>query len=192
MEDKINVVFEVSKLIVNNDFKENNNWLKFVSKFISESNKNVNFYFLLNFKESETENNFESNFKKSKEEIHSYLKNNIDNFNLYSINFGVFVNPDNVDNNKITFFDLKNNIQIELSNNNSIFFFSYFELSDFLHINNFFSYFLDFDNTDTDKKKIKRLAKEVNGIVDDDNFESINFLTINYEFLTFIDKFKND
>ncbi|BAC44276.1 hypothetical protein D8X55_01060 [Malacoplasma penetrans] len=192
MEDKINVVFEVSKLIVNSDFKENINWLKFISKFISESNKNVNFYFLLNFKESESEDNFEINFNKSKEEICSYLKSNIDNFSLYSINFGVFVNPENVDNNKITFFDFKNNLQIELSNNNSIFFFSYFELSDFLHINNFFSYFLDFDNTDADKKKIKRLAKEVNGIVDEDNFESINFLTINYEFLTFIDNFKNN
>lgn len=191
MEDKIKLIFEISKLPLV-DLENNSNWFKFISNFMSNSNKNTDFYFLLNFKELEILETFLNDFNNTKNTILNLLKKEVENFDSYSIYFGVFNNPDNIDGDKVIFYACESNNQVELLNNESIFFFSCFEFSEFLHINNFFSFFLDFNNVDIDKKKIKKISKQVNGVISDDNFDSINFLNINYEFLTFQEKISND
>lgn len=185
MEDKVKVVFEVSKLS-KIDLNNIPDWLKFIGSFITNSNKNTNFYFLVNFKEIEIISTFKSDLEQFKNTILLFLKKQNINTEIY---FGVFNNPSNIDDdNKIIFYDYVNDKQIDLLNNDSLFFFSCFELSNYLFINGFFSYFLNFNNIDLDEKKLKKISKEVIGEINSENYQEINFSTIKYEFLTFIEK----
>lgn len=190
MENKIKVAFDLSKIsFTNNDCLVT--LTDFISKFIYDSNDMADFYFLLELDESKSNQDFDFFFKDFKEKILAILKEKKILDTNYSINFGYYKNPELLDDSKLVSYEYGSNLEIDLFNNETIFFFCLNELGDFLNANNYFYYYLNFSCNDNDEKRIKKNLKISDNVVNDENYIDITFSKINYEFLTFLEQFEN-
>ncbi|MDE5545335.1 MAG: hypothetical protein K2I76_01845, partial [Malacoplasma sp.] len=166
-----------------------------IISFIINSNGITEFYFIIALVNKNDENDLilEDKFNEFKTKITSLLKSK--NFSVKNtpLFFGSILNPINLeDDNKLIFknFFSKLKTEIELINNQIILFYSNTELCDYLHLNNFFTYFLNF-NSKNSEREIKKISKDSIGIVDSSNESEISFSSVNYEFLTFLEDEKN-
>ncbi|MDE5766951.1 MAG: hypothetical protein K2H56_00230 [Malacoplasma sp.] len=194
MESKLKVVFEVSKFY---DLNPNDlfSLIDFIINFISNSNGITEFYFILALveKEEKSDLELEKKFNEFKTKITILLKSK--NFSIKNnpLFFGSILNPINLeDDNKLIFnkFFAKSKNEIELLNNQIILFYLTTDLCDYLHLNNFFTYFLNFNSNNTERE-IKKISKDTIGVVDASNQNEISFSSINYEFLTFLENEEN-
>lgn len=189
MENKIKVIFELSKL---HELKEDNevDWFDFVAKFINDANKRCDFYFLINCKSIEKEHGFDvENFKTYRSIFLKRLKSKKVVFNKDDLNFGFYSDHTKFeDKNSVWFFELDDLANFaELTNEDSVFFFSYYDVGEALYYSNFFTVLLDFANYNDDNRKRKKIIKLVNNVVDNETQDEINYEKISYEFLTFIE-----
>ena len=196
MEQKVKVVFAISKLknVIKNEIPS---WLEFVKEFIKSNDIVTNFYFILDFENDDmrvSDPNNIANWKAVAEKISNYLKENKIDFKKNILNFGLCLDPvlTNDDQKNILFYSYLNPEQkISLDNSDSIFFFNAFELDDFLTLNGYFIYFLNFDEYKVNDKKAKRICKDIQGYIDSSNYSEFSFSNINYQFLTFLEQNKS-
>lgn len=190
MENRINVVFEISKLLDPEDSK--NSWMQFVSDFIIDANNRCDFYFLLQSTDIQHLDSYQATLESTKNKILRIIRSKNELVYLDSIKFGLFNDPSKFeDKNSVWFFEHNNiNNVIELLNKNSFFFFSDYIVGEFLHYSNFFTFLLDFDNLNEDEKKRKKVMKLSNGVIAKDIMNKINYAQISYEFLTFVESTK--
>lgn len=192
MESKLRVVFEISEFYYKLNEQDLMSLQNFISNFIIGSNGITEFYFIFTLKNKNEQ--LDLNKEELKLKITNALKNKNFSIKKVPLFFGFIINPLNLDddNNKLLFYDFfkaSENV-IELLNTEVILFYSTIDLCDYLHINNFFSYFLNFDSNNTERE-IKKISKDSNGIIDKSNQNDISFSSINYEFLTFLEEEEN-
>lgn len=187
MENKINVVFDLSKISFSNN-EIFSMLLNFISKFILDSNELANFYFLECLEESKSIDDFDSSFNIFKEMIIKELKVKKVNDEKFSITFGYFKSDKLLNDSRLVSYEFLTNNEIDFLNNETILFFSFHNLGLTLESNNFFYYYLNFDESQ-EEKIIRKNLKISPNFIDKDNYEDITFSKVNYEFLTFLEQF---
>ncbi len=190
MENKINVVFEISKMKkLPSDLNMETEWLKFVRNFVIDANNRANIYFLLNTKDEMIKINFESGLLEVKRQILKILKKKFKTIDTSLIKFGLYSNQTELENKTILiFYEIgKYDKPIELTRHHSFCFCSDYVIAETLYYEDFFVYYMDFENDDEEAKKVKKMKKILNGYVDEKTFNKINYSQISYEFLTFLE-----
>lgn len=188
MENKTNVVFELSKInasIINED----TDWLDFIASFVIDVSNRAEIYFLINSNDMLLENNAEVKIEKIINKVIKAIKLRNETMDLSNIKFGFYNDPLKFEDKKTVWFYERSNLDnvIELENNSTIFFCSSLDMIMALVYSDFFVYYLDFDNLDTSNRKKRKAKKYAMGYVNSITANKLNYAQANYEFLTFLE-----
>lgn len=173
----IDLIFEVDNnfSLLNSD---DCNWFNFFNTIINSGSNRINVYVVL--KQDYGLENIKSFATKFKRKI-----------DYKNISFCQYVLPIDIEKNQIDLVSLKDNKKVYIDNDNTIFFTTSKEVIEVLYMQNIFSVFLNIDVNKYDEKENKQIYKMSNIFITSKEISKYSYESINYEFLTFLEKNEN-
>lgn len=177
MKKTIDIIFQVCGDLQSLD-NEDCNWYDFINNIIDNGSNRITPYFILKH-----EDDLDINKKiatKVKRKMH-----------CKQICFCDYVVPNDIEKDSLVLHNIKTNEKISFNKDNSIVFTTSIRLLEMLYMQNIFSVFLNIDENKYDEKEIKQIYKLANIFITADEVNKFSFESINYEFLTFLEKNEN-